>query len=103
MDPTIVSILYIVALFALLYFLFIRPQRKRQKEHQEMIRKLQVNDEVTTVGGMLGTVIKIKEDTVIIRLADNVKVTFLKQSIEQVRNKTGETKKLDLSKDDDEK
>lgn len=103
MDPTIVSILYIVALFALLYFLFIRPQRKRQKEHQEMIRKLQVNDEVTTAGGMLGTVIKIKEDTVIIRLADNVKVTFLKQSIEQVRNKTSETKKLDLSKDDDEK
>ena len=100
MDPQIVSILYIVALFALLYFLFIRPQQKRQKQHQKMISELQVNDEITTVGGMLGVVIKIKEETITIRLADNVRVEFLKNAIEQVRKKANESNKLDLSKDD---
>lgn len=87
MDPQVVSIIYIVALFALLYFLFIRPQQKRQKEHQKMINELQVHDEVTTVGGILGTVVRIKEDTVVLRLADNIKVEFLKTAIGQVRRK----------------
>ncbi len=88
MDQGTISIIYIVALFALLYFLFIRPQQKRQKQHQKMISELRVNDEVTTVGGILGTVIKIKEDTVVLRLSDNVKAEFLKNAIGQVRKST---------------
>ncbi|MEG6617088.1 preprotein translocase subunit YajC [Peptococcaceae bacterium 1198_IL3148] len=92
MDPQVVSILYIVALFALLYFLFIRPQQKRQKQHQKMLGELQVNDEITTVGGILGTVVKIKEDTVVLRLADNVRVEFLKNAVGQVRKKANEPK-----------
>lgn len=92
LDPQIASILYIVALFALLWFLFIRPQQKRQKEHQKMIRELQVNDEVTTVGGAYATVVKIKEDTVVLRLADNVRVEFLKTAVGQVRRRSNEPK-----------
>ncbi|WP_084170991.1 preprotein translocase subunit YajC [Desulfofalx alkaliphila] len=92
MSPEIVSVLYIVGLFALLWFLFIRPQQKRQKEHNKMINELQVNDEVTTVGGILATVVKIKEDTVVLRLADNVRVEFLKTAVGQVRRKANEPK-----------
>ncbi|MBM7855122.1 preprotein translocase subunit YajC [Desulfohalotomaculum tongense] len=87
MNPQVVSVIYVVALFALLYFLFIRPQQKRQKEHQKMINELKVHDEVATVGGIIGTVVRIKEETVVLRLGDNVKVEFLKNAIGQVRKK----------------
>ena len=95
MSPEIITILYIVALFALLYFLFIRPQQKRQKEHQKMISELKVNDEVITAGGILGTIVKIKEDTVVLRLIDNVKIELLKTAITQV------TKKADAKAEND--
>jgi len=95
MSPEIITILYIVALFALLYFLFIRPQQKRQKEHQKMISELKVNDEVITAGGILGTIVKIKEDTVMLRLIDNVKIELLKTAITQV------TKKADAKAEND--
>ena len=95
MSPEIIAILYIVALFALLYFLFIRPQQKRQKEHQKMISELKVNDEVITAGGILGTIVKIKEDTVVLRLIDNVKIELLKTAITQV------TKKADAKAEND--
>ena len=95
MSPEIIAILYIVALFALLYFLFIRPQQKRQKEHQKMISELKVNDEVITAGGILGTIVKIKEDTVMLRLIDNVKIELLKTAITQV------TKKADAKAEND--
>lgn len=93
MDPQIVSIAYIVGLFALLYFLFIRPQHKRQKQHQQMINNLQVNDEITTVGGIFGTVVKIKEESVVLRIADGVRVEFLKNAVGQVRKKANEKEK----------
>lgn len=79
------TILYIIALFGLLYFLMIRPQQQRQKKHNEMIRGLKVNDKVVTAGGILGTVVKVKEDTFVLRVADNVRVEVLKNSIGQVR------------------
>jgi len=95
MGPEVVTILYIVALFALLYFLFIRPQQKRQKEHQKMISELNINDEVITAGGIIGTIVKIKEDTVILRLIDNVRAEFLKSAISQVTKKTGVTAEVE--------
>ncbi|MFZ5643144.1 MAG: preprotein translocase subunit YajC [Bacillota bacterium] len=79
------TIIYIVALFALLYFLMIRPQQQRQKKHQEMIRGLKVNDKVVTAGGILGTVVKVKEDTLVLRVADGVRIEVLKSAIGQVR------------------
>ncbi|MFZ5590781.1 MAG: preprotein translocase subunit YajC [Bacillota bacterium] len=83
-NSQLVSLFYIVALFALLYFLMIRPQQQRQKKHQQMLKNLQVNDRVITIGGIYGTIVKIKEDSVILRLADNVRVEFLKSAISQV-------------------
>ncbi|MEW6457833.1 MAG: preprotein translocase subunit YajC [Bacillota bacterium] len=85
MSGEMISVLYIIGLFALLYFLLIRPQQVRQKKHMEMIKNLQVNDPVITAGGVYGVIVKLKEDTVIVKVADNVKIEFLKTAIAQVR------------------
>jgi preprotein translocase subunit YajC len=81
----IVFIIYIVGLFALLYFLLIRPQQVRQKKHLEMIKSLKVNDPVITAGGIYGTIVKLKDDAVTLKIADNVKIELLRTSIAQVR------------------
>lgn len=86
-NPQIVSLLYIVALFAILYFLMIRPQQQRQKKHQELLKSLKVDDSVITVGGILGTIVKVKENTFVLRVADNVRIELLKSSISQVTKK----------------
>ena len=56
----------IVAMLAIMYFLTIRPQRKRQKEEQTMRDNIQVGDEITTIGGIMGRVVTVKEDALII-------------------------------------
>lgn len=85
MNESMIGILYIVGLFALLWFLMIRPQQQRQKKHQEMVRNLEVNDDIVTAGGIYGTIVKVKEDSFIIRVADNVRIEVLKQAISQKR------------------
>lgn len=86
-GPQTASIIYIVALFAILYFLMIRPQQKRQKQHNAMINSLNVGDNIVTVGGLLGSVVKIKDTTVIVRVADKVHMEILKNAIAQVTEK----------------
>ncbi|ABO50195.1 protein translocase subunit yajC [Desulforamulus reducens MI-1] len=90
LGPQSASIIYIVALFAILYFLMIRPQQKRQKQHAAMIKALNVGDNIVTVGGLLGSVIKIKETTVVVRVADKVNIEILKNAIAQVTEKKAE-------------
>ena len=75
----------LVFLFVIFYFLIIRPQQKRQKEHKDMLAKLDKNDEVVTAGGIHATVISVNETTAMIRIADNVKVEIDKASIQQVK------------------
>ncbi len=75
------TILYLLVLVAIFYFLIIRPQQKRQKQHQQTIASLEPNVNVTTYGGILGTVVKVKEKTVILKVAENVKIEVLKSSI----------------------
>jgi preprotein translocase subunit YajC len=83
-NESLLGILYIVGLFALLWFLMIRPQQQRQKKHAEMVRGLKVNDRVITIGGIYGTIIKVKEDTLILKVADNVRIEILKNAVSQV-------------------
>ncbi|MEW6274568.1 MAG: preprotein translocase subunit YajC [Bacillota bacterium] len=92
MNQSVATLLYIAVLFGLLYFLLIRPQQVRQKKHQQMIRNLKVNDPVITIGGIYGTIVKIKEDTFVIRVADNVRMEILKTAVAQVRQKEEEEK-----------
>lgn len=89
MDRQMVTILYMVVLFGVLYFLMIRPQQQRQKKLQQLITELKVNDLITTAGGIYGTIVKVKEDTFVIRVADNVRFEILKSSVIQKR-KQGE-------------
>lgn len=59
----------------------IKPQKQKRVEHQKMIQSLKKNDEVITIGGIHGTVINIKDDTIILRIADNVKIEIQKNAI----------------------
>ena len=65
-----------ILIFAIMYFLILRPQAKRQKEHQKMLNSLEKGDRVMTAGGILGSIvgIKEKENVLIVKVADNVKV-----------------------------
>lgn len=83
-NSQLISLLYIVGLFAILYFLMIRPQQQRQKKHQEMMKNLKANDHVVTIGGLIGTIVKMKEDSLILRVADNVEIEVLQSAISRV-------------------
>lgn len=85
MNESTLGIVYIVGLFALLWFLMIRPQQQRQKKHQEMVRNLGINDNIVTAGGIYGTIVKVKEDSFVIRVADNVRIEILKHAVSQKR------------------
>ena len=74
----IMEFLPLIALLAVFYFLILRPQQKRAKEHKTMMEALQKGDEVVTIGGILGKVTKVGEDNVGVEIADNVVVQVQK-------------------------
>jgi preprotein translocase subunit YajC len=74
----------LIALIAVFYFLVLRPQSKRAKEHKAMVEALQRGDEIVTVGGEVGTVSKVYEEYVGVQLAENVEVTVQKVAIQNV-------------------
>jgi preprotein translocase subunit YajC len=76
-------LIFIVAIFAVMYFFMIRPQQKKQKEHQRMLAALKAGDKVVTNSGMMGTIVHIHDDKnkVVLKVADQVKVEFVKSSI----------------------
>ena len=79
------SIIYIVAMIAIFYFLLIRPQKKRQRQMQNMLDALQKGDEIVTIGGIIGKVFDIRQDCVIITTsADETKMKFEKSAISKV-------------------
>ncbi|MDT3700843.1 MAG: preprotein translocase subunit YajC [Thermincola sp.] len=75
------TIIYMVALVAIFYFLIIRPQQQRQKQQQNTINSLAPRVKVTTYGGILGTVVKVKDDTVILQVAESTQIEVLKSAI----------------------
>lgn len=76
-------IFLMVAMFAIMYFVMIRPQKKQQKKEQEMRNSLQVGDEITTIGGILGRVVTVKEDSLIIETgADRSKMKIARWAIQ---------------------
>ena len=74
-----------VIFIALMYFLMIAPNQKKQKKWQEMLSQLKSGDKVTTNGGIRGIIVTVKDDVVLLRIApDNVKLEFVKSSIASV-------------------
>ncbi len=77
------TILLMVALFGVMYFVMIRPQKKKQKEEQEMRDAIQIGDEITTIGGILGRVVTVKEDSLVIETgADRTKMKITRWAIQ---------------------
>jgi len=73
----------LIPLFLIMYLLLIRPQRKRQKEHEKLLTELKKGDRVVTNSGMFGTIFAIYDDKnkVVLKITDDIKVEFLKSSI----------------------
>ncbi len=88
------SILLLVVMFVVMYFLMIRPQKKQEKEAQNMRDNLAVGDEVTTIGGIIGEIVSIKEETVTIETSKaGTKIRFLKSAIRSVDVSAADKKK----------
>ena len=79
-----ISFAFMIGIFVLFYFIAIRPQRKRQKEHEDMLAALAVKDEVSTSSGILGRVIAIEQDFVVLKVADNVELKLQKWAVQHV-------------------
>ncbi|MBO7310246.1 MAG: preprotein translocase subunit YajC [Clostridia bacterium] len=82
MGSSITSILIIVVMFVALYFFMIRPQKKQEKQIADMRNNLQVGDEITTIGGIIGKIVSIKEETVMIETGhDRTKIRILRSAV----------------------
>jgi preprotein translocase subunit YajC len=91
------QLLPFVAIFAIMYFLLLRPQQKRAKEHQELVKNLRRGDTVITSGGLVGKVTKVVDDEQIeVEIADGVRVRQVRSMVSGVRAK-GEPVKEDAS------
>ncbi|MDV4166664.1 preprotein translocase subunit YajC [Rhodovulum sp. FJ3] len=79
----------LILIFVIMYFLMIRPQQKKMKEHKAMVEALRRGDQIVTQGGLIAKVVKVKDDNEVeAEIADGVKVRVVRQTITQVLNKT---------------
>jgi preprotein translocase subunit YajC len=83
-ESTLFSLLPLVLMFVVLYFIMIRPQMKRQKEHKAMVEALSKGDEIVTAGGMLGKVSKMGETYIHIEVANGVELQVQRSAVVQV-------------------
>jgi len=80
-----INFLPIVLIFVVFYFLIMRPQQKQEKDRQLMLKNLNKNDEVVTSSGIHGTIVNLKDKTIIVRVDENVKLEIEKNSIAYVK------------------
>lgn len=98
----LMSLLPFVVIIALMYFMMIRPQKKKQQEEQKMRNSIRVGDELTTIGGITGRVVNIKDDSLIIETgADRNKITIKKWAIQSVETVHEDNDMVDDDDDDD--
>jgi len=84
MGGTFGMLIPLILIFAIMYFLMIRPQQKRQKETQKMIDAIKKGDKVITIGGIHGIVSSVKEKTLVIKVDDNTRIEFNRTAIASV-------------------
>jgi preprotein translocase subunit YajC len=75
---------YIILFVGVFYFLAVRPQRRQRHAHQEMLTMLKKGDEIVNIGGMFGTIKELREDYVVLEVANRVRVKYLKRAISQI-------------------
>ena len=81
------TVIMFVAIILIFYFLIIRPQKKRDKETKAMLDAMKKGDKIVTIGGIHGTVVTVKDQTVVIKVDDNTRIEFTKTAISTVLNK----------------
>jgi preprotein translocase subunit YajC len=94
-DPSFLFMM--AAIFVIMYFFILRPQSKKQKEVQNMLKNLKKGDKVLTVAGIVGIVGNIKETSVMVKVADNTVLEFKKAAISAVINESSEDKETSQS------
>ncbi|TFE67705.1 preprotein translocase subunit YajC [Methylacidiphilum caldifontis] len=100
-PPPMTFFITTILIFGIFYFLLIRPQQKQKKEQEKLIASLETGDRVITSGGILGVVTNVKEKTVVIRVAENVKIEVLKSALTTV-TKTVKEESKDVAKESKE-
>ncbi|MFF2480524.1 preprotein translocase subunit YajC [Paenibacillus sp. NPDC058071] len=75
-----------ILMFAVFYFLLIRPQQKKQKQRTSLLSQLKKGDKISTIGGLHGTIVELTDDTVVLRVNDTTKMTFERSAINAVIN-----------------
>ncbi len=94
MELFVTTILPLILVVAVFYFLMIRPENKRKKQAEEMRNSLTVGDEITTIGGVVGTICAVKENTIVMETgADRVRIEFTKWAISNKGVQSAETTK----------
>ena len=89
----IASLLPFALMFLVLYLLILRPQMKKQKDSQRMIDELEKKDEIVTSGGIHGVITNIKDDLLVVKIADNVQIELSRAAVSRVKNKENDDKK----------
>ena len=84
----IAQFLPLILIFAIMYFLVLRPQQRRVKEHREMVTNVRRGDVVVTAGGLVGKVTKVDEGEITVEIAENVRVRVVKSTLAEVRSKS---------------
>lgn len=85
---SLISFAPIILIFGIMYFLMIRPQQKKAKEHRGMIEALRRGDQVVTSGGLIGKVVKVADNELELEIAPTVKVRIVRSTVTQVLSKT---------------
>lgn len=100
---TLFNLLSIVILFVLMYFLMIRPQRKKDKQIKDMRNSLTVGDEIITIGGLCGKIVKTKDETIVVQVgADKVKFEMMRWAVSSVTKESSRRGTVDTFEEDDE-
>ena len=82
----ILSFLPLILMFVVFYFLLIRPQQKRQREHADMVKNLKKGDKVVTSGGIIGTVQTLQDDYLVLKVGDqDMKLEVLRSAVQEIR------------------
>ncbi len=103
MNGTLTMILPLIVLLAVMYFLLIRPQKKREKEVNAMRKGLQVGDEIITIGGICGKIVKTKEESLVIQVgADRVKFEIMRWAVSRVVEESKKNAKSRAAEDTDD-
>ena len=80
-DAGIINLIMLAGFVLIFYFLLIRPQNKRRKEHQQLVSSLNKGDEVVTAGGVVGTITKVEDDFVKVQVSDQVEMRMQKSAV----------------------